>query len=98
MKKYTINDYINKCNDLNLQFISTHKEFHKGTVIDFICNKHKDKGVQSTDWSHFKTYTKGCPYCAGKKKTTKDIIPLIKNKDVEIISEYVGFEKSITCS
>ena len=95
--KYTENDYIKKCIDVDLEYIGNHKEQKLGTMIDFICPRHIDKGVQSKDWSHFKTYTYGCSYCSGRGKTNKDIIPLIKNKDVELISEYQGNEKPIKC-
>lgn len=95
--KYTEEDYINKCKDFKVKYIGYHKEKKLGTVIDFICNKHEDKGIQSVDWSHFHTYKYGCKYCSGRGKTNKDIIPLIKNKDVILISEYEGNEKPITC-
>ena len=95
--KYTEQDYIKKCNEFNVEYIGNHKEKKLGTVIDFICKKHRDKGIQSVDWSHFRTYKYGCRYCSGRGKTTQDIIPLIKNKDVQLISEYIGNEKPITC-
>ena len=97
MKKYTTQDYINKCEKLNVEFCGTHKDQHKGTMIDYICKKHRDKGIQTCDWSHFKNKKKPCPYCAGRYKTTEDIIPLIKDKNVETISEYLGNEKPIKC-
>ena len=95
--KYTEQDYIKKCNEFNVEYIGNHKEKKLGTVIDFICKKHRDKGIQSVDWSHFRTYKYGCRYCSGRGKTTQDIVPLIKNKDVQLISEYIGNEKPITC-
>lgn len=95
--KYTEQDYINKCNEFDVEYIGNHKEKKLGTVIDFICNKHREKGIQSVDWSHFRTYKYGCKYCSGRGKTNKDILPLIKNKDVELISDYIGNEKSIKC-
>ena len=95
--KYTEKDYIDKCKDLNLEYVGNHKEMKKGTMVDFICLKHKDKGVQSKDWSHFKVYTYGCSYCSGRGKTNIDIIPLIKDKNVELVSEYIGNEKPIKC-
>lgn len=96
-KYYTENDYIDKCNAINLLYVGYHKERKLGTMVEFICPKHKDKGIQCKDWSHFKTYTYGCSYCTGRLKTNSDIIPLIKNKDVELISEYTGNEKPIKC-
>lgn len=95
--KYTEEDYKEKCLSMGLEYVGYHKAPKLGTMIDFICPKHRDKGMQSKDWSHFRTYTYGCSYCSGRGKTNKDIIPLIKNKDVELISEYKGNEKPIDC-
>ena len=95
--KYTENDYIEKCLNADLEYIGNHKVPKLGTMIDFICPRHRDKGLQSKDWSHFRTYTYGCSYCSGRGKTNADIIPLIKNKDVLLISEYAGNEKPIDC-
>jgi hypothetical protein len=95
--KYTEDDYIRKCLKLGLEYIGNHKVYKLGTMINFICPKHRSKGIQSKDWSHFKTYTYGCSYCSGRGKTNEDIIPLIKNKDVELISKYKGNEKPIDC-
>ena len=95
--KYTEQDYIDKCNELNLKYIGIHKDKNKGTMIEFICNKHEDKGVQSTDWSHFRVAKVGCPYCTGRYKTTEDVQKNIIQKNVELISEYKGCEKPIQC-
>ena len=95
--KYTENDYIQKCVDIGLEYVGNHKVPKLGTMIDFICPKHSNKGIQSKDWSHLKTYTYGCSYCSGRGKTNEDIIPLIKDKNVELISEYLGNEKPINC-
>lgn len=95
--KHTEEDYKAKCLELDVEYIGNHKEKKFGTVIDYICKIHKDKGIQSKDWSHFRTYKKSCPYCSGRNKTTADIIPLIKNKDVLLISDYLGNEKPIQC-
>lgn len=95
--KYTEQDYINKCNELDIEYVGNRKDKNRGTMIDFICKIHRDKGVQSSDWSHFRTYKYGCRYCSGRGETNEDIIPLIKNKDVELISDYTGNEKPINC-
>ncbi len=96
-KIYTEQDYIEKCKELKMEYVGFHNEHKKGNMIEFICPLHRDKGIQAIDWSHFRIYKKGCPYCTGRYKTTKDIIPLIKNKNVEVLSEYKGNEKPITC-
>lgn len=96
--KYTETDYINKCQSLDVIYVGNHKdEKKKHTMIDFICKKHSDKGIQSKDWSHFKTYKCGCSFCTGRGKTTDDIKKEIKNEDVILISEYIGNEKPIKC-
>lgn len=95
--KYTENDYINRCLELGMIYIGTHKEKKKGTMIEFICPIHENKGIQSCDWSHFRVLSKGCPYCTGRYKTTEDVQKEIFNKSVILISEYLGNEKPITC-
>lgn len=95
--KYTEKDYINKCKEFGVKYIGFHKHKHYGTMIDFICPKHDNKGIQSKDWSHFKTYSYGCSYCSGRGKTTDEIRAEVKQDHVEIISEYLGNEKPIKC-
>ena len=96
-RKYTETDYINSCNEKNMIYIGHFKEKGKGTIIQFQCPIHKDKGVQTCDWGHFRNLTFGCKYCAGRGKTTDDIKKEVKDPNVEIISEYIGNEKPITC-
>lgn len=47
--KYTENDYINRCLELGMKYVGIHKEKKKGTMIEFICPKHENKGVQYCD-------------------------------------------------
>lgn len=97
--KYSEIDYKNKCKSLSLQYIGFHKEKKKGTIIEYICYKHKNKGIQNSDWSHFKNYSIGCPYCTGRYKTTEEIQTEIDKLDlnVKLMSSYQGSEKSIDC-
>lgn len=92
---YTEDDYKNKCNQLGLIYIGNHKEKKRGTIIDFICPTHDSVGVQGKDWSHFKDYSKGCPYCSGRYRTTEEFQKMILNKSLVVKSEYVGSEKPI---
>lgn len=96
-KKYTENDYIQECNNKGLEYIGNHKENKKGTMIEFICHKHRNKGIQFKDWSHFRTSKFGCSFCYGRNQTTEEIQRKISNKDVLLISEYKGNEKPIKC-
>lgn len=95
--KYTENDYITSCQNKGMIYIGFHKEPKRGTIIDFICPIHYDKGIQHVDWGHFKNLSFGCKYCAGRGKTTEDIKKEVIDPNVEIISEYLGCEKPITC-
>lgn len=97
--KYTENDFKQKCEQLSLKYIGYHSEPHKGNVIEFICDKHENKGIQFSDWSHFKNYTIGCPYCTGRYKTTDEIQQQIDDigLNIKLLSEYKGNEKPIQC-
>lgn len=95
--KYTENDYKNKCKELNLNYIGNHKKVHYGTMIDFICNIHTDKGVQSSTWSHFKSAKKGCPYCTGRYKTNEEVSKELDKRNIILLSDYQGSENYITC-
>lgn len=96
-KQYTEDDYKTNCKDKKLIYIKYSKQPKKGTMIHFICPKHKDKGAQIKDWSHFRTYTYGCSYCSGRGQTTEEIQQKVQNPDVKIISPYLGNEKPIEC-
>ena len=95
--KYTEEDYKMKCEEFGLEYIGFHKESHKGTMIDYICHTHRDKGIQSTDWSHFRVYTYGCRYCSGRGMTTEEAQKKIKNPNIILISPYQGAEKPVQC-
>ena len=97
MNQYNENDYKNKCDSYKMRYIGNHKEKHKGTVVDFICPIHETKGVQSKDWSHFKSSKQPCSYCNGRKRSTEDAKKMIKNKNIVFVSEYKGAEKPVTC-
>lgn len=92
---YTENDYKDKCNQLGLIYLRNYKEKKRGTMIEFICPKHESIGAQSKDWSHFKGYSKGCPYCTGRYRTTEEFQKMILNKSLVVKSEYLGSEKPI---
>ena len=88
----------NRCGELNLEYVSRYSK-NGGSVVKFMCPKHRDKGIQEISWDHLKTCSFGCSYCAGKNKSTDDFKNEIskKNEDVEIISEYLGYNSPIEC-
>jgi hypothetical protein len=50
-------------------------------VLEYICNKHKDKGVQITNYANFHKYGSSCKYCKSKK------ISEAKKNDFNIIRQ-----------
>lgn len=97
MKKYTEQDYIDKCQELDLEYIGNHKEPKLGTVIDFICNKHRDIGIQHKDWSHLRNTKRPCKICNGRGITISDFISRIDNHEIEFLSEYIDSETKLHC-
>ncbi len=72
----------------------------KGTMVEFICPNHKDKGIQIKSWQKLKNGVKVCPYCIGRYKTTDDFKKEIKtiNPNVLVTGEYAGCEIPIDCT
>lgn len=66
--------------------------------IDFICNKHKDFGVQSMRKGNMKRDIKGCKYCRGNYPK-EYVLQMIKeiNPDVELLEPYVNITTRIKC-
>ena len=88
-----ISDAINR---LELIYVGKGKD-KKGTIINFICPKHENKGVQSAQWSHFYKASYGCRFCSGKDRTTDEFKEMIDMTKINLLTEYIGFEKPITC-
>lgn len=70
----------------------------KVRVIDFICDKHQDKGVQTSTVAHFMTNKRKCAYCSHKrlKDTFRDEIQEI-NPNIQLLSEYTGWSNHVQC-
>lgn len=74
------------------------------TPIQFVCKKHKDKGVQEMSWITMKKSPNPCRYCKGNKfhgpishKEYMESIENLKNPNIEIIGKYEGAHKKIEC-
>lgn len=86
----------------NLEYVkSTQEDFdskkgHTHTVVYYICNKHRDKGVQKATLQNLKKYH-GCGYCSGKYRTTEDFISQINNPNIEILEGFKGNKHHIKC-
>ena len=88
--------YIEKCKELNLNYIGWYYSGHD-SCIQYTCNKHLDKGVLHSAWTHLKIAKYGCKYCIGRGRTTDEIKYMLKDKPYQIISEYTGVDNPITC-
>lgn len=95
--KYTETDYISECEKRDLQYVGYIKKPRGRTIVRFICNKHRGKGEQESEFYHLRTYTYGCRFCSGRGKTTEEMRREVDNEDIIILSEYAGNEKPITC-
>jgi hypothetical protein len=72
------------CEKNNFTYVNTYIENHV-VKISFICNKHRDLGVQTMHKNNMKRKIKGCKYCSGKDlpewyvlKKAKEINPYIR--------------------
>lgn len=88
--------YKQKCDELGLNYVGYYYNGHDNQ-IQYTCEKHKDKGILYSAWTHLKIAKYGCKYCIGRNKSTDEFCKEIQNKTYGIISEYIGFEKPIMC-
>ena len=56
--------------------------------LEYICSKHKDKGVQKIKAKFFLHKKQGCKYCALEKRSNKKRVP---EAELRLITEKVGF-------
>ena len=68
--------------------------------MEFICPRHINKGIQTKYWNDVKRFSKVCPYCAGRYRTTDEFREEIKsiNPNVLITGDYAGCEIHIDCT
>lgn len=71
----------------NYQLLSTeYTDSH--SKLRYICNFHKDKGIQKISWSHCKKRNAGCRYCASEKN---GILHRTPEDEIKILTESKGF-------
>lgn len=56
--------------------------------LEYICNKHKDKGIQTTTWASCKSKGTGCKYCANENNGKMHRLP---EEQIKILTESKGF-------
>lgn len=73
------------------------------TPIEFMCEKHKDKGIQKMNWSTIRKSPCPCKYCKStdtRAKTDeqfKEEIRDLKNPNIEVIGKYTRHHEKIEC-
>lgn len=78
------------------ELLST-KYVNNVTKLQYICPKHKTKGVLEITFANF-TKGKGCPYCANRVKKTQEEYEAelaIKKPTIKVIGEYINLKTKI---
>lgn len=71
----------------NYQLLST-EYIDSHTKLEYICNFHKDKGIQKISWSHCKNRNAGCRYCAAEKN---GLLHRTSEEEIKNLTESKGF-------
>ena len=72
-------DIESRCKELDFTFIKIIKE-NKIYYVEFVCNKHADKGIQKMRVGNIRRDIKGCKYCANKDQDYTQIEKTLKEK------------------
>lgn len=97
-KIVTDEEIIKKCNETGIKLISIKRDKTRRGSIEYICEKHKDKGTQNRKLSVFMAVQQPCFYCNNSrpKETFKDEMDKT-NPNIEILSDYVNRQTTIKC-
>lgn len=92
------NIILDKCKELGLNFVNSFVK-NQETWVKFTCEKHLNKGDIDVAWQHFRTSKHGCPYCAGKYRTTEDFKKELHDllPNIEVLGEYKHSEVKLLC-
>ena len=80
MKKFTIEDVKETCEQKGVSLIST-EYINSKSPLAIICEKHKNKGIQYKPYERLRQNKHGCIYCANEQTG------LCSHIDIEIIKE-----------
>lgn len=90
---------IELCKKHGFTFIKSDSD-KQHTVVYFICNKHKEKGIQKMNVVGLKKKRIGCRYCAGNvRKSHIDFLIELKqiNPNIKVLSRYSTSTSPIEC-
>lgn len=85
------------CELHNFEYIDTIRENKKIKIV-FICNNHRELGVQKMDKHNMKRDKNGCQYCAGRNIPEWYILEKLKknNPDIFLLEPYKNLTSRIT--
>ncbi|MBQ2396109.1 MAG: hypothetical protein II304_03575 [Bacteroidales bacterium] len=86
-KRTTIEQMKKECIRVGVKFVSRTSRNNE-CMVNYICQNHKDAGIQSTSWTHFKEYRNGCPLCNKISKGEDEIYSYLIKEKIEFIKEY----------
>ena len=87
------------CEERDFEFVNMNfkrENGHSKSYVQFICNKHRDKGIQEVVGYSMRNSSM-CKYCSGLGKSTEDFIKEIDNPNIEVLGEYTGAFNKIKC-
>lgn len=96
-KPFDYNEAIELCNKHNFEFVDIKRE-NSVIYIYFICNEHREFGVQKMRKTNMKRDIKGCIYCKGDlpewyvKQKIEELYPYIK-----LIGKYINMSTPLDC-
>lgn len=72
-------------------FKGIHKE-NGFIMIDFVCKKHRDYGLQTSKWHDIKSDRCCCKVCNGNDRDSANFAKMVKEKspNIDVIGEYTG--------
>lgn len=93
------------CNDFNYTYVRTRREIvppknHNIIFIDFICNVHREYGIQTTRQNNLRKGSSACMYCHHKNLPKDYILQLIEEKapNIEILdNDFYKLTDKVKC-
>ena len=90
-KIYTYDDVKREFEERGYELLST--EYHHDCFekLDYICPKHRDKGIQQIGFTHLHSHKQGCYYC-GRERTEASRRTSLEDYNGRELAESKGFE------
>lgn len=77
----------------------SHEYKNQHCLVNFICTKHRDKGVQQVSLAGItKANSCNCSYCLGLNRTTEEFQEILNEKfdnSITVIGEYIGTKERV---